>query len=452
MSNSNLISFTDIGHGKYNTRNSPITKITIHHLAAVGDLSRITTVIRNNDVSWNYGIARNGMIGMFVPEDYRSWSSNSIQNDSQSVNIVVCNSTLGPDWKVSEAAIGSLKKLCYDICVRNDIRKLTFTGHLSTSNLTLHRWFDQEVSCPGPHLLSKISNVVNDVNSWLDSYYNSTATQEDLFKIRVQVAITPSGQYLNAEEINVIETTRYSNVVNNIEGTEQYVFSNTTVAYTESGQSFEITPDMLDYTIEWKEVDKDTILDFPIIDYELKVNRRALHPYIVTLSENTNSIDYSVLENIGVIGVMIYGGSLFDSNHNTRPYQSAKLRNQVEQANNANIPFGLYVKVRANTVEEARVELHNLFQVVSKFPPELGVWLQLEMNATTRVCDSILSCYYQAIDKWGLKSKCGLYVTRSQLNKITWSKFKQYFLLNLIDHVPNISKMNEVLTESFFNI
>lgn len=444
MSNSNLASYTDTSHGKYNTRNAPITRITIHHLASVGDLSKITSIIRTNEVSWNYGIARNGAIGMFVPEDFRSWSTGNTDNDAKSVNIVICNSQLSPNWTVSEAAIASLKKLCYDICVRNNITKLTYTKHLSGSNITLHSWFDNDVVCPGPSILGRLDEVIKHVNDRLKSYVSTkNSDQQSLFNIRVQYAITPSGKYLTFDEVTALEMYRYSM------DTSTGSADGMTVTL-DNGKQVVITFDMFDYKMDWKIVDGKQPIDYPIIDYELETNRQALHPYIVTLSETTKTVDYNKLTSIGAVGVMLYGGSLFNASHETQSYQPAYLRSQVEQADNANFPYGLYVKVRALSVQEARVELHSLFQVVSKFPPELGIWLCLESKATN--VNEILDCYYTQIQKWSLNSKCGLYVTRSQLSKISWSKYKQYFLLCLVDHLSDISKVNEVLTESFFNL
>ncbi len=53
-----------------------------------------------------------------------------------------------------------------DICQRNGIEKLNYTGDTS-GNLTMHKWFSA-TNCPGPYLESKFADIANEVNKRLE--------------------------------------------------------------------------------------------------------------------------------------------------------------------------------------------------------------------------------------------------------------------------------------------
>lgn len=67
-----------------------------------------------------------------------------------------------PDWHVSDKAMDSLIDLCVDVCKRNGIAKLNYTGDVS-GNLTRHNMFTVTV-CPGPYLQSKLPYIAAEVN------------------------------------------------------------------------------------------------------------------------------------------------------------------------------------------------------------------------------------------------------------------------------------------------
>ena len=171
MSNSPLVSFTLIS-GNKDVRNHVIDTITIHHAAAVkvsAEAIGREFQKKSREASSNYGIGYNGEIGLYVPENYRAWTSSSRSNDHRAVTIEVANSTGDPDWKISDASYNSLIKLCADICVRNGIKKLlwkgdkSLIGKIDQQNMTVHRWF-ASTSCPGDYLYSKMGQIADDVN------------------------------------------------------------------------------------------------------------------------------------------------------------------------------------------------------------------------------------------------------------------------------------------------
>lgn len=167
MSNSSLISYTTISPNRTSPRKKPIRKITIHHMAGNLTVEQCGAVFAptSRKASSNYGIGTDGRIGMYVEEKDRAWTSSSPDNDNQAVTIEVANNTLGPNWTVSDKAMTSLIDLCVDICKRNGIQRLNFTGD-KTGNLTMHCYFKSTL-CPGPYLKSKFPYIASEVNKRL---------------------------------------------------------------------------------------------------------------------------------------------------------------------------------------------------------------------------------------------------------------------------------------------
>lgn len=170
MSNSSLATYVDLSSYKWNYRTQPISRITIHHAAGVVTHTGLSGILANPDrqASWNYGIASDGSIGLYVEESNRAWTSSSEYNDQRAVTIEVSNSATTDDWPVSDVVYQSLINLCIDICRRNNIPKLVFTGDEATSNLTMHKWF-APTACPGPYLEPRFPDIANKVNEALGS-------------------------------------------------------------------------------------------------------------------------------------------------------------------------------------------------------------------------------------------------------------------------------------------
>lgn len=169
MSNSPLVNYTKISPNSSNPRNKPITKITIHHVAGNLTVEQVGNIFATKErkASSNYGVDNHGRVGMYVEEKNRAWTSSSSENDNQAVTIEVANITGAPDWKVSDIALNKTIDLCVDICKRNNIKRLNFTGD-KTGNLTMHKWF-AATTCPGPYLESKFPYIANEVNKRLNA-------------------------------------------------------------------------------------------------------------------------------------------------------------------------------------------------------------------------------------------------------------------------------------------
>ena len=145
-------------------RGAKIDTITIHHMAGNLSVESCAQVFQDTSrqASSNYGVGTDGRIGLYVPENRRAWTSSNAENDHRAVTIEVANDGGAPDWHVSAAALESTVALCVDICKRNGIDRLNYTG-TKAGNLTMHRWFAATL-CPGPYLASKFQYIADEVN------------------------------------------------------------------------------------------------------------------------------------------------------------------------------------------------------------------------------------------------------------------------------------------------
>lgn len=368
MSNSSLAGYIDKGTGNYNSRKGLISKICIHTAKATGDCRTLSDILASTSSgSFNYGIGNDGLIGLYVEERFRAWATGDPDNDDICVNIMVCNSSTASNLPISSQAYESLISLCVDICRRNFIFSLKYTGRPESSNLVTHSMF-ANVDCPGSYLISKIPDLIAKVNSELS-----------------HPALAESQSYALKSQSNIV------------------------------------------------------------VD--------AINPYVITVDPGTLGVNYNNMRIAGVVGVMFNAGGLFDSSHNRKQYINTSLKSQVAEVASSYLPYALYCDVRARDSKEAAQECEELYYVVSKYPPKLGIWMHLELPySNTAVNNMIMDIYYKYIVRWGLKSKCGIYCNKSQLSRISWSNYCNKFSLWIIAPVPGVSNLPELETPNFFKL
>lgn len=189
MSNSSLVNYTKISPNSSNPRNHKIDKITIHHMAGNLSVETCGNVFApiSRQASANYGVGSDGRVGMYVEEKNRSWASSSRENDNRAVTIEVANDRIGGDWHVSDVALEKTIELCVDICRRNGIARLNFTGD-KNGNLTMHKYF-AATTCPGAYLESKFPYIADEVNKRLkaekpETEKQETGTKVDFYRVR----------------------------------------------------------------------------------------------------------------------------------------------------------------------------------------------------------------------------------------------------------------------------
>lgn len=168
MSDSGLVSYRNLTKN-YSRRTAAISKITIHHAAGVGSAKSIVDgfIPAARKASAQYCIGNDGQIGQSVLEKNRAWTSCSPWNDHQAITIEVSNCENKAPWRISDAAYRSLIDLCVDICIRNNIKAVNYTGTKS-GVLTEHRMFAATI-CPGDtiHQMLVSGKIAKDINERL---------------------------------------------------------------------------------------------------------------------------------------------------------------------------------------------------------------------------------------------------------------------------------------------
>ena len=182
MAYSKLVNYINLSPNCNAPRNNAIRKITIHHMAGNLSVEQCGNIFanRNRQASSNYGIGSDGRVGLYVDEANRSWCSSNGDNDHQAITIEVANDVIGGNWHVSDIALAKLIDLCVDICERNGIDRLVFTGNAS-GNLTLHKYFAATM-CPGPYLESKMPYIAQEVNRRLGMKNDKPSTSAYVVK------------------------------------------------------------------------------------------------------------------------------------------------------------------------------------------------------------------------------------------------------------------------------
>lgn len=165
MSNSKLVTYTKMSPHYDSREGTRITDITIHHMAGNLTVYQCGEVFQTREASAHYGIDGEGRIGQYVDEKYAAWANANSASNRRSVTIELANDQIGGEWHVSDTAINRCIELCVDICKRNGIKKLNYTGDTS-GNLTRHNMF-YATTCPGPYLQSKFPYIAQEVNKRL---------------------------------------------------------------------------------------------------------------------------------------------------------------------------------------------------------------------------------------------------------------------------------------------
>lgn len=210
MSNSNLVNYVWLSPNCNKPRNDKIKKITIHMVAGNCSVETLGSIFAKESrrASSNYGIGSDGRVGLYVNECDRSWCSGSRGNDHQAITIEVANDSGAPEWHVSDKAMDKLIKLCVDICKRNGIKKLNFTGD-KNGNLTMHKYF-QDTSCPGQYLESKFPYIANEVNKALGvadepKPTEKTTQKESAKTVNIDLLVLRKGENRGNEQIKTLQ-------------------------------------------------------------------------------------------------------------------------------------------------------------------------------------------------------------------------------------------------------
>ena len=178
MSNSPLVAYTLISPNRTTPRNHVIDRITPHCVVGQCTAEGLGGWFykESTQASSNYGIDKDGRVGMYCEEKDRSWCTSSRENDHRAITIE-CASEKSSPYEMYEVVYEKLIELCADICKRNGKTKLLWIDNKEKALsynpaphemlITVHRWYANK-SCPGDWLYSRLGDLASKVNALLN--------------------------------------------------------------------------------------------------------------------------------------------------------------------------------------------------------------------------------------------------------------------------------------------
>lgn len=175
--NSKLVVYKKLSPNHSGKRTHAIDRITPHCVVGQCTAEGLGSWFAktSTQASSNYGIDKDGRVGLYVEEKNRSWCSSSNANDQRAVTIECASDTKEP-YTMNSKVYATLVKLCVDICKRNGKKKLLWISNKSKALnyvpksdemiLTVHRWFANK-SCPGNWLYSRLGKLATEVTKQL---------------------------------------------------------------------------------------------------------------------------------------------------------------------------------------------------------------------------------------------------------------------------------------------
>lgn len=195
--NSSMVNYTRLSPNHSGQRTHAIDRISPH--CVVGQCTAESLgdwfAKSSTQASSNYGIDRNGRVGLYVEEKNRSWCTSSNANDQRAVTIECASDTKEP-YTMNSAVYATLIKLCTDICRRNGKRKLlwfankektlAYTPAADEMVITVHRWFANK-SCPGDWLYSRLGDLAQKVTAALGGTSEQPSKPVEPEKTKTQI-------------------------------------------------------------------------------------------------------------------------------------------------------------------------------------------------------------------------------------------------------------------------
>lgn len=175
--NSPLVAYTKISPNQSGERTHAIDRITPHCVVGQCTAEALGALFADPDrqASSNYGIDKDGRVGMYCPESNRSWCTSNRDNDQRAITVECASDTKHP-YTMYDAVYAALVELCTDVCRRNGKTKLLWFGDKEKSLayepaademlITVHRWFANK-SCPGDWLYSRLGDLAARVTTTL---------------------------------------------------------------------------------------------------------------------------------------------------------------------------------------------------------------------------------------------------------------------------------------------
>ena len=209
MANSSLATLRKISPHKNSPRNHAIDTVSIHCYVGQTTIESAAAWFADPTAkcSCNYVIGHDGKIAVIVDEADRSWCTSNEDNDRRAITIEVASDSKHP-YAVKDAAYKALIDLLVDICKRNPgIGTLkwkadkSLIGQPDKQNMTVHRWFNPNKTCPGEYLYNRHAQIAAEVNARLEPVNSGASSSEAEIGVGDTVSISVDATYYNGSSI-----------------------------------------------------------------------------------------------------------------------------------------------------------------------------------------------------------------------------------------------------------
>ena len=188
MADSKLVTYERFVSNKDKGRGGhKIDKIFLHHMAGNLTVKQCGNVFNSRPASAHYGV-NGSAVGQYVKEADTAWHCGNYGYNQRSIGIELANDgNSSNNWHVSAKTIDTAVKLIADICQRNGIDELNYTGNLN-GNLCMHRWV-ATTACPGGYLANHFEQIAEKVNAILKDEPKPAAKKKSkAFKVKVSIS------------------------------------------------------------------------------------------------------------------------------------------------------------------------------------------------------------------------------------------------------------------------
>lgn len=362
----------------------------------------------------------------------------SKKNTSENTdNIWSCQTSMAFDWMKTTGVPAIEKQITADtaVCFLMGINDLTYRNPGDYSNFIndcASRWTQK-----GAAVYYVSVNPVGDSSSGRNYYNNITNTMIEQFNQKLRNGLDSNVGYIDT----------YSVILSSYHTLDGLHYDNDTYK-----NIYQIIRD----SVEAGSMQVTMVSSSAVVGgTPVQIDYQKLNPYVVTIDRYTpDSLQYDKLQENGVVGAILETGYLFSPIHTKEArFQQPKFEVQRKLLEGNNLPIGYYVTTRAWTLPEAESEIQELTILIRRHPQiPLGIWVQLDLNSNITINDTIIATYEKRLAALGFASRIGLYTTKENLEKITWSKFQDTWLLWIVDHVEDSSDLKVLFDPEFFDM
>jgi len=146
------------------------TSVTLHHNAGKLTHTQLLAVWKTRAASAHFDVDAAGSVAQYVEVDEYAWAVGSTAGNETSISIEMCNSTLAPNWEVSDTTLNAACRLAgwlFAHVIKAEPTKDNFFPHKHWSS----------TDCPGPYVSSEWSSLLTKVQTAYHSFVGTAVSK-----------------------------------------------------------------------------------------------------------------------------------------------------------------------------------------------------------------------------------------------------------------------------------